>query len=133
MPKRKMTAKRVAQIEKWRIAGALSRHGKPSPRMWDGTKVAPMGKMATMFHRTTSYSARSIVNTRNWHPSRNADPYVFLSHGGVTPEEHIRGNSVVSVKVPRRKLTKEFNLINGISYYMVHKKDLMGRKVRRVR
>ena len=132
MPKRKMTAKRIAQIEKWRIAGALSHHGKPSPRMWDGTKVAPMGKMATMFHRTTSYNARAIVNTRNWKP-KSSSGLVFLSHGGVTPEEHIRGNSVVSVKVPRRKLTKEFNLINGISYYMAHKNDLRGRKVRRVR
>lgn len=124
-----MTPARKLQIAAWQSAGAAKR--RLSPRMWDGTKVAPMGKVAVLFHRTTSYSARSIANSRSWHPGQSG--YVFLSHGGVTPEEHVRGQSVVSVKVPRKLITKEFNLVNGITYYMAHKQALQGRKVRRVR
>lgn len=134
MPKRRVTAKRLIAIAKWQMAGSKARQRKGlfSPRMWDGTKIKPMGKNVMLYHRTTSYRARNILKTRKWKTGQHSGDYVFLSHGGVTPEEHIRGNSVVSVTVPRRKMYKEFDLIKGVSYYMVDKKDLQGLKVRQV-
>lgn len=135
MPKRKMTAKRLLAIAKWQMAGSRARRrkGLPSPRMWDGTKIKPMGKNVMLYHRTTSYRARNILKSRKWKTGPYSNNYVYLSHGGITPEEHIRGNSVVSITVPRKKIHHEFDLIKGVSYYMVDKKDLTGLKVRRVR
>jgi len=133
VPKRRMTPARKRQIALFQMAGVRARKGKPSPRMWDGSKIKPMGKTVTLYHRTTSYRARNILKTRKWKTNVHSDPYVFMSHGGVTPEEHVRGSSVVSVRMPRNKIHKEFHLVNGITYYMANKNDVNGRPVRKVK
>lgn len=124
---------RLAAIAKWQIAGSRARKGKRSPRMWDGSKIAPMGKNVTLYHRTTSYRAKSIKKSRKWKTNMYSDPYVFFSHGGVTHEEHVKGQSVLSVTLPRKKIHKEFHLGKGITYYMVDKGDVQGINVRQVR
>jgi hypothetical protein len=128
-----MTMARLAQIAKWRMAGSKVRQGMLSPTMWDGSKIKPMGKNVRLYHRTTSYRARNIVKYRNFKPSFLERPYVFFSHGGVTPEEHVKGQSVVSVTVPRSKIHRQLHLIDGISYYMANQKDVQGLKVTRVK
>lgn len=133
MAKRRMTAARKRQISLFQKAGARKRRGLLSPRMWDGSKIAPMGKTVTLYHRTTSYRARNILKTRKWKTGIHSSPYVFLSHGGVTPEEHVRGSSVVSVRVPRNKIHKEFHLQNGVTYYMANKQDVNNRPVKKVK
>ena len=120
------------RIQRW-SKEELAVPGKPSPTMWDGSKIAPMGKTAVLYHRTTKSSANALVSGQDWKPSKYADPYAFLSHGGVTTEEHIRGNSVISVRVPRRLIHKEFHIGKGTTYYMVNKKDMRGRAVTRVK
>jgi hypothetical protein len=133
MPKRRMTMARLAQIAAWRMAGSRVRRGLLSPTMWDGSKIAPMGKNVRLYHRTTSYRARSIVKYRNFKPAFSQKPLVFFSHGGVTPEEHVKGQSVLSVSVPRSKISREFYLGQGIGYYMINQKDVQGLKVTRVK
>jgi len=110
----------------------LDRAGKPSPRMWDGSKIPPMGKNVVLYHRTTSRRARNILRTGTWKPGEHAGNYIFFSHGGVTPEEHIKGKTVLSVTVPRSRIFREFHLIDGITYYMINQEDLQGQKIRRV-
>lgn len=134
MPKRKITAKRAAQIVKWQTAGALARR-------------KPHGKLVTVYHGTGSFAADEIVRTQflrgrgsgivsrekrraDWGPRWPV--YVRRKLKDMPYGHAARGKpAVVSVRVPFRKLgLADPGHHNGD--FVIGEEVLRGRKIRRV-
>lgn len=148
MPKRRMTPARKRQIAQWQAAGAKARKGYTAGNQArinelqkmglnpDVKKVVPVGKNITMYHRTTPEAAAKIVK-QGFKPGKGQlmdRNYVYGVLPIVSEKWKLYGKAVVAVRVPRRVASVDRTMD---TYYpppiKVSFKDLVGRKVRRIK
>lgn len=126
MPKRKMRT--AAQV-------AASRRNLEKARKAKKIIGFPMGKIATLHHRTSDSAANSLVREQKWRPnnSLNMDPpgkgTVFFSPPRATSLYTNRGNAIVAVRISHKKVKR-----SGIGTDLyVKEQDLVGVKIRRIK
>lgn len=143
MPRRRRTpAQRAASrrnLEKARAAKKSKAQRKVAQFAKEGRK--PQGKKVLLYHRTSPTNAKSIV-AQGFNPGKavksnlsrsKVDRSVFFSDKPFG-EASRYGKALLSVKVPRRKVKRDWNYepYKGETFYHVRTKDLKGRKVKRI-
>jgi hypothetical protein len=148
MPKRKMTAARILQINQWQIAGSKARRSvysgntpRITPRatdmaLWQGKKIIPTGKNTLLYHRTNSHSAAEIMKSRKWISGARflsgRRGYSWFSKGGPTGASGYYGSALLTVKVPRKAVFHlGYNNQDGVDFVQVKNSVLKGRPVTR--
>ena len=138
MPKRRMTAARILQIQAWQKAGAKGGPRKTpatiSSALFMGRKVIPTGKNTLLYHRTTPHSAASIIKSRKWISGgtawNNGRGRSWFTLQGPSTRSGYYGKAVVSVKVPHKMVRIEHPYSSA--FVTVANKDLKGLPVKRL-